>query len=56
MYERLTGENAPYNLRFVTNGVACTTVSVIAAALGIRDLDALTEGRSGRSSAFTCCW
>jgi trehalose synthase len=39
MYERLTGENAPYNLRFVTNGVACTTVSLIAAALGIRSLD-----------------
>lgn len=43
MYERLAGENAPYNLRFVTNGVACTTVSVIAAALKIRDLQALTE-------------
>lgn len=43
MYERLTGENAPYNLRFVENGVACTTVSVITAALGIRDLDTLTE-------------
>lgn len=43
MYERLTGENAPYNLRFVTNGVACTTVSVIAAALGIRDLEQLTD-------------
>ncbi len=43
MYERLTGENAPYNLRFVTNGVACTTVSLIAAALGIRDLEQLTE-------------
>jgi trehalose synthase len=43
MYERLTGEHAPYNLRFVTNGVACTTVSVIAAALGVRDLEQLTE-------------
>src|SRR5919199_1010197 len=43
MYDRLTGENAPYNLRFVTNGVACTTVSVIAAVLGIRDLEQLTE-------------
>ena len=38
MYDRLTGENAPYNLRFVTNGVASTTVSVIAAALGMRDV------------------
>jgi trehalose synthase len=43
MYEKLTGESTPYNLRFVTNGVACTTVSVIAAALGIRDLDQLTD-------------
>lgn len=43
MYERLTGENAPYNLRFVTNGVASTTASVIAAALGIRNLDWLTD-------------
>jgi len=42
MYARLTGENAPYNLRFVTNGVACTTVSIITAALGIRDLRQLT--------------
>ncbi len=45
MYDRLTGENAPYNRRFVTNGVASTTVSVIAAALGIRDLDALTNSQ-----------
>ena len=45
MYERLAGDNAPYNLRFVTNGVACTTVSVIAAALNIRDFHALTEAQ-----------
>jgi trehalose synthase len=45
MYERLAGDNAPYNLRFVTNGVACTTASVIAAALNIRDLHALTEAQ-----------
>lgn len=43
MYEKLTGEHAPYNLRFVTNGVSCTTASVIAAALGIRDLDAIDD-------------
>lgn len=43
MYEKLSGEHAPYNLRFVTNGVACTSASVAAAALGLRDLDALTE-------------
>ena len=30
MYERISGPRAPYNLRFVTNGVACTTVSLIA--------------------------
>jgi trehalose synthase len=43
MYERLSGEHAPYNLRFVTNGVSCTTASIIAAALNIRELDSLTE-------------
>ena len=43
MYDRLTGERAPYNLRFVTNGVACTMASVAAAALGIRDLEHLTD-------------
>ena len=41
MYELLSGEHAPYNLRFVTNGVSCTTVSIITAALGMRDLDAI---------------
>ncbi|PKL97290.1 MAG: maltose alpha-D-glucosyltransferase [Gammaproteobacteria bacterium HGW-Gammaproteobacteria-9] len=43
LYERLTGEHAPYNLKFVTNGVACTTASVIAAALNIRDLEAIGQ-------------
>lgn len=43
MYERISGDMAPYNLRFVTNGVACTTASLIAAALNIRDISALTE-------------
>ncbi|AHC36045.1 MULTISPECIES: maltose alpha-D-glucosyltransferase [Pseudomonas] len=43
MYERLAGEHAPYNLKFVTNGVSCTTASIITAALGIRDLDAITS-------------
>lgn len=41
MYDRLTGAGAPYNRRFVTNGVACTTASLIAATLGIHDLDAI---------------
>ncbi|WP_435199280.1 maltose alpha-D-glucosyltransferase [Janibacter sp. GS2] len=41
--EALTGEAAPYNLVFTTNGIASTTASVITAALGYRDLDALTD-------------
>ncbi len=43
MYDRLSGPKAPYNLRFVTNGVACTTASIAAAALGFSDLDSLTD-------------
>jgi len=39
----LTGENAPYNAVFTTNGIACTTVSVITAALGIKDISSLTD-------------
>ncbi len=42
MYDRLTGSSAPYNQKFVTNGVASTTASVIAAALGVTDLATLT--------------
>ena len=41
MYSRLIGERAPYNLEF-GNGVACTTASLIAAKLGIRDLSKIT--------------
>jgi trehalose synthase len=40
---QLTGENAPYNLVFTTNGIACTTASVITAALGITDFDAIED-------------
>lgn len=40
---RLTGENASYNLVFTTNGIACTTASVIAATLGYTDLDAIDD-------------
>src|SRR3954451_5143129 len=43
LLDRLTGENAPYNLVFTTNGIACTTASVITAALGISDLDAIDD-------------
>ncbi|SDH38321.1 trehalose synthase [Pseudomonas flavescens] len=48
MYEHLAGANAPYNLKFVTNGVACTTVSIITAALGISDLNAISEADVAR--------
>jgi trehalose synthase len=41
--QALTGANAPYNLVFTTNGIACTTASVIAAALGITDLDTISD-------------
>jgi trehalose synthase len=41
MYARLAGPATPYNLPFTTNGVACTTASMVAAALGIRTLDTL---------------
>ncbi|MCB0245704.1 MAG: maltose alpha-D-glucosyltransferase, partial [Anaerolineae bacterium] len=43
MYDRLSGPNAPYNLRFVTNGVACTSASIAAAALGITDLENMSD-------------
>jgi trehalose synthase len=39
----LTGASGPYNLVFTTNGIACTTASVITAVLGITDLGAITE-------------
>jgi trehalose synthase len=40
MYGRLIGERAPYNLKF-GDGVACTTATLIAATLGIKDISAL---------------
>ncbi len=39
----LTGDTAPYNLTFTTNGIACTTTSVITAVLGYRDLEKLRQ-------------
>jgi trehalose synthase len=41
--EALTGRNHPYNLVFTTNGIACTTATVIAAALGVTDLDSIDD-------------
>jgi trehalose synthase len=43
LLERLTGEAADYNLVFTTNGIACTTASVIAAAQGLTTLDAIDD-------------
>ncbi|MET0994837.1 MAG: maltose alpha-D-glucosyltransferase [Mycobacterium sp.] len=41
--DKLTGPNAPYNLVFTTNGIACTTATVITATLGINDLDMIED-------------
>ena len=41
--EVLTGENAPYNAVFTTNGIASTTASIIAASLGITDPASMSE-------------
>ena len=42
LVERLTGERGPYNAIFTTNGISSTTASLIAAALGFRDLGKLS--------------
>ena len=47
MFDRLIGEHAPYNLVF-GEGVASTTATVVAAALGIRDLRALEPAQVER--------
>ncbi|HKZ07386.1 MAG TPA: maltose alpha-D-glucosyltransferase, partial [Methylomirabilota bacterium] len=44
MHGLLQGPAAPYNLK-AANGVSCTTATVAAVALGIRDLRHLTEGQ-----------
>jgi trehalose synthase len=43
LLDKLTGESADYNLVFTTNGIACTTASVIAAAQGHKTLDAIED-------------
>ena len=48
MFDRLLGEQAPYNLQSTTNGVACTTLSIVTAALGITDLSNLTREQIAR--------
>jgi trehalose synthase len=42
LIDRLTGEAAPYNAIFTTNGVASTTATIIAAVLGYTDITDLS--------------
>ena len=44
MHKRLMGPAAPYNLE-ASNGISCTSVTVAAAALGIRDLGQITAAQ-----------
>ena len=48
MRDTLTGDAAPYNAIFTTNGIASTTASIVAASLGITDLDDITDGLTRR--------
>ena len=41
LIDALTGDPAPYNSIFSTNGISSTTATVIAASLGLRDLSCL---------------
>ena len=43
LIERLTGEAGPYNAIFTTNGIACTTATMITASLGLTDLSGLNQ-------------
>ena len=54
--ERLTGDAAPYNAIFTTNGIASTTATLITASLGITDLSELNREVIEGSSRHTCCW
>lgn len=51
MRDTLTGEAAPYNAVFTTNGIASTTASIIAAALGVTNLDDITDATARRIQA-----
>jgi trehalose synthase len=46
--DRITGEAGPYNLIFSTNGIASTTGTVIAAALGYTRIDDLSHQQIGK--------
>jgi trehalose synthase len=43
LIERLTGDAAPYNDIFTTNGIASTTATIVIASLGITDIFELNE-------------
>jgi trehalose synthase len=45
LVERLTGEAAPYNAIFTTNGIASTTATIITAALGYTDITNLSQAQ-----------
>jgi trehalose synthase len=45
LIERLTGEAAPYNAIFTTNGIASTIATIIAGALGYTDLTNLSQAQ-----------
>jgi trehalose synthase len=48
LVDHLTGPEAPYNRTFTTNGIACTSASVIAAALKIPDLAEIRDAEIER--------
>jgi len=43
LLNQLTGAKAPYNQVFTTNGIASTTATVVAAALGVTNLDDIDD-------------
>jgi trehalose synthase len=45
LIERLTGDAAPYNAIFTTNGIASTMATIIAAVLGYTDITNLSQGQ-----------
>ena len=48
LIDRLTGAAAPYNTTFTTNGIASTTATIVAAALGYTDLGDLSREQIDR--------
>ena len=48
LIERLTGDTAPYNAVFTTNGIASTIPTIIAAVLGYRRISTLSQSQIER--------